>query len=120
MIIELITINLKIEEKKDLMNVDHASFAGVGDLQFPRTCPLADYDSCWVTTFNDRTLINLTACYESTVLFAAREGWISSSAPSCMKESCQGRTNSSYRTKRNDSNKKRAKSCVWRFRCCGA
>ena len=88
--------------------------------RFPHTCPLADNDSCWTTTFNDRVLINVTACYESTVLFAAREGWINTIAPFCMKETCLGLSNSSYCTKLNNSSRMNGKSWVWRFRCCRA
>ena len=50
------------------------TFASFGDLRLPRSCRYADYDSRWSPDFNDRNLIYVTACYESTVLFAAREG----------------------------------------------
>ena len=43
------------------------------DISFPCLCPYADYDTVWTSNFNDRTLINVTSCYESSVLFAARE-----------------------------------------------
>ena len=75
-----------MEKKKE--DLDMASY---GDLSFQRSCPFADYDSCWCPTFNDRMLINVTACYESTILFAAREGWINSVAPVCTRASCYGR-----------------------------
>ena len=50
------------------------TFARVGDLKFPKTCSRADYDSRWCPTFHNRSLINVSACFESSVLFAAREG----------------------------------------------
>ena len=62
---------------------------------------------------NIRTLINVTACVGSTIIFAAREGWINSSAPICNKQACQGRNTSSYCYKRTDKN-----AFYWRFRCC--
>ena len=94
------------------------STASFGDFHFPRSCPLADYDSCWSPTFNDRTLINVTACYESSILFAAREGWINSSAPKCTKLACQTRNPSSRCTKRIDKSRPNRKGWCWRFYCC--
>ena len=45
------------------------------DISFPCICPYADYDTFWTSNFNDRTLINVTACYQSSVLFGARGGF---------------------------------------------
>ena len=87
----------------------------LGDLKFPRSCSYADYDSCWSTTFCDRNLINVTACWESTVMFSAREGWVNCHSPCCTKPSCSNKRNrSSYCSKRSDAN-----GWAWRFRCCG-
>ena len=44
------------------------------DICVTHDCSMADYESEWSSTFNDRILINVTACFGSTVLFAAREG----------------------------------------------
>ena len=66
-----------LEQKEDTRIV---SF---GNLIFPQTCLLANYDIRWCPTFTDRMLINVMACFESTILFAARERWINSSAPVC-------------------------------------
>ena len=60
-----------------LIDENDARFAKFGDFYFPRSCTSADYDTRWTSTFNDRTLINVTACFESSVLFAAREAWCS-------------------------------------------
>ena len=76
--------------------------ARFGDLLFPRNCQNADYYSCWTPKFNDRTLIFVTACYESSVLFAAREGWVNSVSPMCTSPKCQGKVRSSYCAKRSD------------------
>ena len=43
-------------------------------MKFPRIDPKADYDSNWSSHFNDRTLISVTQCWESSILFAARLG----------------------------------------------
>ena len=68
-----------VEQKEDMR------IASIGDLNFPQTCLFANYDIYWCPTFTDRMLINVTACFESTILFAAREGWINSSAPVCTR-----------------------------------
>ena len=52
----------------------HNNYAVFGDLKFPRDNSLAGYDTQWTTTFNDRTLITVTQCWESSILFAARQG----------------------------------------------
>ena len=44
------------------------------DIIVTHDCSMADYESEWSSTFNDRILINVTACFGSTILFAAREG----------------------------------------------
>ena len=51
-----------------------AAPVGVGDILFRRDVPGADYDSTWTKKFNDRTLINVTACLESVIIFASKEG----------------------------------------------
>ena len=65
--------------------VDTAVF---NDITFPRTFPGADYDTTWSDCFHDRNIFAVTSCYESTVLFAAREGWIQSQAPVCAQTKC--------------------------------
>ena len=39
----------------------------------------------------DRELINGTACLESTIVFAARKGWIITKSPKCQKVKCCGK-----------------------------
>ena len=89
------------------------SYVIYGDLKFPRLNQSADYDSTWSSNFNDRTLINVTQCWESSIIFAARNGWVDSTAPICNKEECSTKNTSSYCTQRGKSGK-----WVWRFRCC--
>ena len=64
--------------------VDTAVF---NDLTFPRTFSGADYDTTWSECFH-RNIFAVTSCYESTVLFAAREGWVNSQAPVCAQTKC--------------------------------
>ena len=85
----------------------------VGDITFPCNNPRADYEGRWTPTFNDRSLIHLTECWESSVMFSAREGWINTSAPRCLREQCVERNNSSYCVKRSGRT-----GWYWRFRCC--
>ena len=94
--------------------VDTAVF---NDLTFPRTFPGADYDTTWSDCFHDRNIFAVTSCYESTVLFAAREGWIQSQAPVCARTKCIERhmdmcKRKSYIYKRIDIT-----GWVWRFPC---
>ena len=44
------------------------------DIHIERNCPFADYESRWSPILNIRTLVNVTACSGSSILFAAREG----------------------------------------------
>ena len=76
--------------------------ARFGDLLFPQNCQHADYYSCWTPKFNDRTLIFVTAYYESSVLFAAREGWVNSVSRMRTSPKCQDKVRSSYCAKRSD------------------
>ena len=90
------------------------------DLHFETTYHGADYTSKCSPKMTDRILHNLTACVESTILFAAREGWISSIAPKCTKDKCYQKDTSSVlaiRKKRSRDGSTK-KSYVWRFRCC--
>ena len=75
------------------------------DLKFPRLNPAADYDSTYCDTFNDRTLINVTQCWESSILFAAREGWVDVKAPKCAKNECIDKNNTSYCSQRGSTGK---------------
>ena len=63
------------------------------DLSFPRTCPGADYDTSWHECFHDRTIFAITSCYESAILFAAREGWVIADAPVCEQQGCIAKHN---------------------------
>ena len=81
------------------------SFVIYGDLKFPRVDPAADYDSNWSSTFNDRTLINITRCWESSIIFAARNGKVDSKAPICNRPECLNKNCSSYCSQRGKNGK---------------
>ena len=44
------------------------------DLVFDVTCDSADYDSAWTSSLTDEKLFKVCLTFESTILFAAREG----------------------------------------------
>ena len=88
------------------------------DISFPRNCPGADYDKSWNDTFHDRNIYAVTCCYESAVLFAAREGWVVAHAPICERAECIAKKpdtckRNSYIYKRSDST-----GWSWRYPCC--
>ena len=58
------------------------------DLVFEITCDAADYDSTWSSSITDEKLFKICLTFESTIRFAAREGWVCSKSPSCRKASC--------------------------------
>ena len=87
----------------------------IGDIVFKTDLQLADYHSSWSSKFNDRTLINVTACTESVIIFASREGWISSTAPTCQRAECRGKNNTCHQRSKNNQRR----YWYWRFRCCG-
>ena len=68
------------------------------DLHFKNTSFGADYTSICTSKMTDRILHNVTACVESSILFAAREGWICSLAPKCMKQNCHQKDTTSFLT----------------------
>ena len=70
-----------------------------------RVDPKADYDSNWSTTFDDRTLISVTQCWESSILFVARKGQVVSEAPLCNKEECCNKICTSYCSQRGKNGK---------------
>ena len=74
--------------KRRRANTTHTNVAIFKDISFPRTCPGADYDTTWNGCFHDHNIFAITSCYESAVLFAAREGWIRADAPVCQRSSC--------------------------------
>ena len=88
------------------------------DLSFPRNCPGADYDSSWNSCFRDRDIYAVSCCYESSVLFAAREGWVVAEAPVCRRDACMvnftlDAKRQSYTSKRSDKT-----GWSWRYPCC--
>ena len=88
------------------------------DLSFPRNCPGADYDSSWNSCFRDRDIYAVSCCYESSVLFAAREGWVVAEAPVCRRHACMVKftldtKRKSYGAKRSDKT-----GWSWRYPCC--
>ena len=50
------------------------NLAVFNDIKFPKNCPGADYDCSWNDTFCDSNIFAVCLCWESAVLFAAREG----------------------------------------------
>ena len=107
-------ISTKMGDHIEEVTAKHSlTISQCGDLIFPNECPYADYDTRWMPTFRDCILYRVTACYESSVLFAAREGWINCNAPLCEKQDCKGKDRSSYCYKRSDVN-----GWSWHFRCC--
>lgn len=104
--------------KRHRPNTTDATLALFKDISFPRTCPGADYDTSWSGCFHDRTIYAITSCYESAVLFAAREGWIRADAPVCNRSACI--LKESDMCKRKSYIYKRRDICgwVWRFPCC--
>ena len=46
--------------KRPRIDKNITNYAICGDIKFPRTDPLADYDTTWNGNFNDRTLITVT------------------------------------------------------------
>ena len=83
-------------KKRCLENRAFGNQVQVGEIVFTTDFPGADYVSSWSSRFNDRTLINVTACVESVIIFAAKQGWVSPVAPQCSREICKGKNNSSY------------------------
>ena len=88
------------------------------DLSFPRTCPGADYDTSWHECFHDRTIFAITSCYESAILFAAREGWVIADAPVCEQQGCIAKHNAICKRKSYIYKRKDIHGWVWRYPCC--
>ena len=95
--------------------VDMAKFH---DISFPRTCPGADYDTSWNDCFHDRTIFAITSCYESAVLFAAREGWIIATAPVCQRTACIEKHKAICKRKSYIYKRRDIRGWVWRYPCC--
>ena len=83
------------------------------DIKFTKDCPGADYASSWNDTLCDNNIFRVCLCWESAVLFAAREGWVTSVAPQCQK--CIGKKDK--RTGYTYSRPGR-RGWTWRFPCC--
>ena len=62
---------VKKQKVDDNQSLDLAIF---GDLRFPKSFPGADYDTIYRPTLTNRDIYKITACYESSVLFGARQG----------------------------------------------
>ena len=88
------------------------------DLVFPRSCPGADYEKSWNDTFRDRDIFAVTACYESTILFCAREGWVVADAPICERTACVLKRQDIIKRKSYIYNRSDRKGWSWRFPCC--
>ena len=109
----LSTIN-RMSKKQRLSTVADIELAIYNDLRFPKTDPSADYSSNWTPTSTASDLYKILATWESAVLFAAREGWVTSTAPVCSRDHCKSNKTKGYLYKRKPSN------YVWRFSCCGS
>ena len=89
--VQQITQQFALVMKRKRVGNKLAKYAIFGDIKFPRKNPSADYDSKWDKLFTDRKLISVTHCYESSILFSAREGWVNSKALLCSKAQCTGK-----------------------------
>ena len=99
--------------KKQKVSLSSAIEVAVyNELRFTKSDHGADYDSHWTATMTATKLYKIIASWESAVLFAAREGWVQSTAPRCSRDMCQSKNCTSYLYKR------ASRSYVWRFRCC--
>ena len=72
------------------------------DIRFPKLCSAANYEAIWRSDITESEIYGFTACWESAVMFAAREGWVRSKSPKCSKPECSKMNNSSYLKKRSD------------------
>ena len=102
-------------------NQHHNEIYGFRDLQFPMH-QLSSHDaSVYSTTMTDRQFFNATNTLESSIVFAAKMGWVPAIAPVCQNSSCTGKDKSSYlrkKVKRKRQQTSRNFWC-WHFRCCG-
>ena len=68
----------------------------------------------------DRQLITVTTTLESSIIFAARMGWIPSTAPKCSLALCSLKNTTSYLRKK--TKRKRGQNRLyyyyWNYRCC--
>ena len=87
-------------KKQKVSASDAIEVAVYNDLRFPKSIPGADYNSCWSSTMTASKLYKIIASWESAVLFAAREGWVHSTAPHCSRDKCKEKNGSSYLYKR--------------------
>ena len=101
-----------MSKKQKVSTSGEIEVAVYNDLRFRKTVPGANYDSHWKSTMTATMLYQIIASWESAVLFAAREGWVPSTAPVCSRDRCQNKNCTSYLYKRASS------TYVWRFRCC--
>ena len=104
-----------------IQNEQRLNVFGCGDLLFPLVHLTSDYSTTQSSTLTDRQLINATNTLESTIVFAAKMGWIPSTAPICEKLSCTGKDTSSYlrKKKKRKRNQSTRNFWCWNFRCCG-
>ena len=98
--------------KLDILVDQKPSVAVFNDLSFPKLCKGADYDTIWRRDLTSSEVYKITACQESAVIFAAREGWVKSTSPICLKPKCFKKQRGSHLYKR-----KQEGQC-WRFKCC--
>ena len=69
---------------------------GLDDLKFPSVDLKMNLPASWSQQMTDRVLINATNSYESSIIFAAKVGWIPSKAPYCQQLICKEKDTSSY------------------------
>ena len=86
---EIISIS-GCKKRKIELPIENA-FAVYNDLKFPKTCPGALYDVRWRANLTEREMYGASSCLESSILSAARKGWIKSEAPNCKRETCKSK-----------------------------
>ena len=99
--------------KKQRLSSPSQRLVSFGDVQFPAVVSGANYDGEWNPTMTAAELYSILLTDESAILFCARNGWIESRAPICVKESCTSKANTTgYLYKRKGG------VWTWRLRCC--
>ena len=78
-------------KRKRASSKNDENIVQIGELSFEKRHAGADYNRRCKSDLTDRELINGTACLESTIVFAAREGQIITKSPKCEKVECCGK-----------------------------
>ena len=78
-------------KRKRASSKNDENLVQIGELSFEKRHAGADYNLRCKSDLTDRELINGTACLESTIVFAAREGQIITKSPKCEKVEVVGK-----------------------------